>query len=62
MEDKARLIEELKNDSKYYIEMVFTIAKMNMAYLEALLEQGFTVDQAMKLVGEQTRALMGGKS
>jgi len=35
---------------------------MNMAYLEALLEQGFTVDQAMKLVGEQTRALMGGKS
>jgi len=27
MEDKARLIEELKNDSKYYIEMVLTIAK-----------------------------------
>jgi len=41
--------EELKDFSRYYIEAAFSIAQINRAYYEALIEKGFTQKQALEL-------------
>ena len=50
MSDMGDLIKGLKEDSKHFIELSFSLAKFNRSYYEGLLEQGFTEEQAFELV------------
>lgn len=56
--DKA--LREVKENSKYIIETMFTFSKINRTYYEALLAQGFSKDQALELVKAQVSTMMQG--
>ncbi len=49
-EEQREVLKELREGSKFMIEVAFSVAKTNRAYYEALLEQGFNARQALELV------------
>ncbi len=49
--------EEIRNNFKHIIEQQNQIAHINKAYYESLLDQGFTQEQAIRLVETQVAAM-----
>ncbi len=49
-EDFREALEELKSNSSFMIEVAFSIAKFNRAYFEALVDQGFSEEEALELL------------
>jgi len=52
-----RMQEELKKNSKVIITQQAQIAHVNRAYYENLMSQGFTEEQALRLVEVQVEAM-----
>lgn len=59
--DKA--LHEMKENSRHMIEAMFAFARINRAFFEALLAQGFSQEQALELVKAQVLTMLqGGKT
>ncbi len=49
-DEMREMVGRLKENSRYMIEVVASIAKTNRAYYEECISQGFSAEEALELV------------